>query len=100
MSDTDPYYAGPSVEKARKVSETEEVETPKAAVEEVPEVSEKAAEGPEKAELTVPEGSVKKILEWVGNDKQKAQAALDAEADGDNRSTLISKLKETLEKSE
>lgn len=100
MSDTDPYYAGPAVEVARNSSKKEEVDTPKANVEEVPEVSEEAVESPEKPELSVPEGTIKKVLEWVGDDEQKAQAALNAEVDGENRTTLVNKLKEILEKGE
>jgi hypothetical protein len=41
-----------------------------------PEVAEET-EAP--AEESVPDGTVKEILEWVGDDKDRAQRALDAE---------------------
>lgn len=79
MSETDPYMAvyTPTVEEAK----TETVEAPQEPVE-VPVVD----------AIVVPEGSVKKVLEWVSGDRTKAQAALDVEAAGDQRSSLISKL--------
>lgn len=42
----------------------------------------------------VPEGSAKQVLEWVGDDKERAAMALDIEqAKGDNaRSTLVASL--------
>jgi len=41
---------------------------------------------------TVPGGTITEVLDWVGDDPARAQAALDAERDGANRSTLISQL--------
>lgn len=41
----------------------------------------------------VPEGSVDEVMEWVGDDPDRAQAALDAENESDSpRSTLVQKL--------
>lgn len=95
MSDTDPYMAPdyPSIQEARfEVSE-------KNTVNPVAETK-KAAEAPQTDEMTVPEGSAAKVLEWVGDDRTRAQAALDAEKRGDKRTTLTKKLKDILEKSE
>lgn len=45
----------------------------------------------------VPEGTVKEVLEWVGEDKDRAQAALDAEnATDEPRKSLIKELGEVL----
>ena len=45
----------------------------------------------------VPEGSVDEVLEWVGNDKTKALAALDAEnAKSNPRKTAIEELENLL----
>lgn len=79
MSDTDPYMA-PEVEVARfdvaSVSvEPEVVETPV-------------------VQEAVPEGSIKDVLAWVGDDVDKAKRALAAETEGENRKTLVTKLKE------
>jgi hypothetical protein len=83
MSDTDPY-AGPTVEVARKPLTLEKTvaETPVVAEEPVVETA-----------LEVPEGSAATVLAWVGDDKERAQAALDAEAEGQKRTTLTHKLK-------
>ena len=79
MSDIDPY--APATLEARNV-------TP-APVEEAPV---EAPEAPVTEDLIVPEGSIKKVLDWVADDAARAQAALDAENDGEKRSSLISKL--------
>lgn len=42
--------------------------------------------------MTVPQGTVAEILEWVGDDAARAQEALDAEYSGAGRSTLITQL--------
>ena len=42
--------------------------------------------------MTVPEGTAAEVLAWVGDDPARAQAALEAEEAGQQRSTLISKL--------
>jgi hypothetical protein len=42
--------------------------------------------------MTVPEGTVQDVLDWVGDDPGRAQEALDAERVGQQRSTLISQL--------
>lgn len=85
MSETDPYAApnaptvldanGPAVSAAPVEAQAAPV------VEDAPEV---------------PEGSIKTVLAWVGDDKTKAQAALDAEQDGQQRSTLIKELEDIL----
>lgn len=88
MSDTDPYAApdAPNVEVAR-------VLTPAPVVDSFDQtVAEKPVEAPQTEVATVPEGSIKEVLAWVGEDATKAQAALDAEKSGDKRTTLISKL--------
>lgn len=90
MSDTDPYAApesGPNVLDA-------DANQPYVAPEEAPEAAPVAAEAP--AELDVPEGSIKTVLAWVGDDKAKASAALDAEQDGQKRTTLVKELEEIL----
>jgi hypothetical protein len=40
----------------------------------------------------VPDGTVQEVLDWVGDDPDRAERALEAERLGDGRSTLISKL--------
>jgi hypothetical protein len=40
----------------------------------------------------VPDGTVQDVLDWVGDDPGRAQAALDAEQAGAQRSTLITRL--------
>lgn len=39
-----------------------------------------------------PDGTKDDVLDWVGDDPDRAQQALDAERDGQNRSTLIAEL--------
>lgn len=88
MSDTDPYAApesGPNVLDADSA-------TPY--VPEATEAAPVAAEAP--AELDVPEGSIKTVLAWVGDDQTKASAALDAEQNGQKRTTLVKELEEIL----
>lgn len=85
MSDTDPY-AAPVTQEARKIDPTPAVE---AAVE--------APEAPVTEEMVVPEGSIKKVLDWVSDDAAKAKAALDAENAGEKRSTLIAKLESIID---
>jgi len=77
MSDTDPY-AAPVAEEAAFV-----VPTP---------AEPEAVEAPVTEEISVPEGSIKTVLAWVGDDATKAQAALDAESKGEKRTSLITKL--------
>lgn len=46
----------------------------------------------------VPEGTVDEVLAWVGDDKDRAQQALDAEEDSDKpRSTLVEALEALVE---
>lgn len=40
----------------------------------------------------VPDGTVGEVLDWVGDDPDRARQALEAERAGQNRSTLISEL--------
>lgn len=84
MSDTDPYMAQ-NVEEARFEVEAPAEEAP---VEVAP---------VETASVEVPEGSIKEVLTWVGDDAEKAKAALEAEEKGENRKTLVTKLKEISE---
>lgn len=88
MSDTDPYAAPESGPNVLDATETY------VAPEEAPAAAPVAAEEP--AELDVPEGSIKTVLAWVGDDKAKASAALDAEKDGQKRTTLVKELQEIL----
>lgn len=81
MSDTDPYMA-PNVEEARFV-------VPETVVEPV---APEAVEAPVTEPIVVPEGSIKTVLGWVGDDATKAKTALSAETKGEKRSSLISKL--------
>jgi hypothetical protein len=90
MSETDPY-AAPVSEEAK----FDTTEAPYAGVTETPAVQ--PVNVPQQADLTVPEGSIKNVLGWVGDDRTKAQAALDAENKADDpRSTLVSKLEDIL----
>lgn len=81
MSDTDPYMAQDAEE---PVVETT-VEPVQPTTEETPAANDK---------IDVPEGSIKEVLAWVGEDMDKAKAALEAEEAGENRKTLVTKLKE------
>lgn len=45
-----------------------------------------------KTHIDVPALSVKKLVEWVGDDEDRRQAALEAELAGENRSTAIKAL--------
>jgi hypothetical protein len=90
MSDTDPYAApesGPNVLDA-------DASTPYVAPEEASVASPAPLEAP--ADLEVPEGSIKTVLAWVGDDKAKAEAALDAEKSGQKRTTLVKELEDIL----
>lgn len=40
----------------------------------------------------VPDGTVNEVLDWVGDDSERAQRALDVERTGQNRSSLVSQL--------
>jgi hypothetical protein len=42
--------------------------------------------------MDVPQGTIAEVLAWVGDDRERAQAALDAEYEGAIRSTLIAQL--------
>jgi len=40
----------------------------------------------------VPDGTVQEVLDWVGDDSERAQRALDVERSGQNRTSLVSQL--------
>lgn len=44
----------------------------------------------------VPEGTAAEVLEWVGEDPERAKKALEAEEEGDQRVGLSKKLKELI----
>jgi hypothetical protein len=101
----DPYYAGPAV---YNVDPLPVIDTFKPAPHPViieaktnePELIEQAAEpveDPISDVIEVPEGSAAKILEWVGEDRERASAALEAEKSGQGRKTLVAKLEGLLE---
>jgi hypothetical protein len=46
----------------------------------------------------VPEGTISEVLEWVADDARRAQVALDAEREGQQRSTLLAELERLLAK--
>lgn len=90
MSDTDPYAAK---EYTPNVEEAQAVEQPAPVVDSFNQpVAEQPVEAPQTDVQAVPEGSIKDVLAWVGEDATKAQNALDAEKSGEKRTTLISKL--------
>lgn len=97
MSVSDPYFAGPSVEEAKTPEKP--VEAPKEAeTTENPKTnSESVTEAPKDSTGDVPEGSIKDVLKWVGDDVDRAKKALAAEKKGDKRSTLITKLEGVIE---
>lgn len=45
-----------------------------------------------------PDGTVQDVLDWVGDDPDRAQTALDAEQAGQNRATLIAELEKRTER--
>jgi hypothetical protein len=90
MSDTDPYAAPDAAPNYPTVLDAG-TPAPSAAPVVEAEAAPAVVEDPE-----VPEGSIKTVLAWVGDDKTKAQAALDAEKDGQQRSTLIKELEDIL----
>jgi hypothetical protein len=45
----------------------------------------------------VKDKTVAEVLDWVGSDVGRAQVALEAERDGQNRSTLVTELENRLE---
>lgn len=90
MSDTDPYAApepsAPAVEVAKVFAPAPIVDSFDQTVAETP------VEAPVTEEQSVPEGSIKAVLAWVGDDATKAQTALSVEKTGEKRTTLINKL--------
>ena len=67
-----------------------------AVVDEAPAEAETDTEAVATEELEVPTGSVSAILKWVGDDEERAAAALKAEEAGQDRSSLVTKLKAVL----
>jgi len=58
-----------------------------------------SSSAPSSEPITVPDGTTAEILRWVGDDKQRAQAALDKERQADKpRSGLTGELEEILGK--
>jgi len=94
MSDHNPY------EPAVSVSKRDLEQAPAPTLDLDPQV------GPERekelpaapASETVPDGTIKEVLDWVGDDKDRAKAAVDAESNTDDpRPSLIKKLEKVLE---
>lgn len=106
MSDTDPY-APPEEPKAssdevpeEKTVEAQEYPSNEAESQPEAETSGASESEPEAApdDEEVPEGTVNATLEWVGDDKDRAQRALDKEkASDDPRVTLIRELEDILD---
>lgn len=88
MSVSDPYAA--------KSKSSKKVEAPKPEETQIEDTN--AARQVEESESTtteeVPTGTVDEVLEWVGDDKDRAALALEAEKSGKNRKSLISELEE------
>jgi hypothetical protein len=57
----------------------------------------KLVKASEPAVEPVPAGTAAEILAWVDSDTERAQRALDAEHEGNQRKTLIKKLEEILD---
>jgi hypothetical protein len=62
-----------------------------------PETEEAEAEAPAEPGEQVPDGTISEVLAWVGEDQDRARAAIAAEQEGRVRSTLINKLEQVLE---
>jgi hypothetical protein len=60
-------------------------------------VTSDSAEATEVSEDSVPEGPAVEVLAWVGEDKDRAKLALEAEEEGQQRVGLTKKLKELAE---
>lgn len=87
MTESNPFAARPNVYESGIPTETEVADTTEqaqAAVDVAPVKTEKVSE--------VPTGSIKEVKDWVGDDTERAQVALDAENEGNQRSTLITYL--------
>lgn len=87
-----PYKPRKRIVEEAVVEETA-VETPE--TEET--VSDEAPETVETVSDEVPEGTIKEVLDWVGEDADKAVEALTAEEAGERRKTLIKSLEEIIE---
>lgn len=60
--------------------------------EDVPETTPEAQPAEGGSSQGPPEGTINEVLDWVGDDQDRARQALEAERDGQNRQTLISEL--------
>lgn len=63
-------------------------------------VEETVVETPKAEEIDsneVPEGTIKEVLDWVGEDVDRAVEALSAEESGERRKTLVKSLEEIIE---
>lgn len=80
-------YAPKSQSAEPKEVESPEFETP----EEVTEIEEETTNSDE-----VPEGTAAEVLEWVGEDPERAKKALEVEEQGENRVGLSKKLKDLI----
>lgn len=87
MSASNPYEAKPVVFDSNK-SVQEVIEAGESSLE-----SQDVSTGAEK----VPVGSVREILEWVGEDSERALQALEVETSGAGRASLIKPLKALLD---
>lgn len=86
MNDHDPFSADASVGAAESDKKAAKTEV-------------KAEERPEPAPTGVPAGTSREIMDWVGNDKTKANAALQTEnSSGTPRKGLVADLQEMLKK--
>lgn len=72
-------------------------DTPEASVEVEKEENVQEPEETKEEAQGVPEGSAAEVLEWVGDDKDRAKEALDAEAAGQQRIGLTRKLKDIVD---
>lgn len=76
--------------KARKrVTETVEV---------VEDTAPETPNTPEEATSEVPTGTIKEVLDWVGDDADRAVEALTEEESGERRKTLTKALEDIIEK--
>lgn len=80
MSSKNPYAAPSVIESTNRNKKVDEVEVSVV----------------EDASSEVPSGSIKEVLDWVGEDVERASLALDVESKGSERKTLLQKLKDLI----
>lgn len=96
MSKSNPYAAKSKAEKKAVEAPEETTEEPQAPaphpeeVESVEDTQETSEEAPEE----VPDGTTDEVLEWVGEDKDRAKLALESEQNGKKRKGLLRELEE------